>query len=124
MLQHVNKLTIAALLQKFGRKPPVVVERLQLVFSVPPYAKNIRRAYTQDEKWYFMDWRAASNALFENYVAAALFRAATLYTDRYGDKMSLHFVRTHDGTAPSHARCWLQYRLPAATRNRVVDKIR
>jgi hypothetical protein len=45
-----------------------------------------------------MDWRAANAAVFENYIAASLLRTTALLTDRFGDKMTLHFVRTHDGT--------------------------
>lgn len=82
-----------------------MLERLQLVFSVSPYSKNIRRAYKQEKKWYLVDWRGATNNLFENYVAATLDRAAALYTDRYGDKMTLHFVRTHDGTEVDFLLC-------------------
>lgn len=72
--------------------------RLQLVFSVSPYSKKISRAYKVEKKWYYIDWRAAAENVFENYVAASLLRATVLYTDRFGEKMSLHFVRTHDGT--------------------------
>lgn len=72
--------------------------RLDLVFSVAPYSKKVSRAYKVEKKWYYADWRAASKNVFENYVAASLIRATTLYTDRFGERMSLHFVRTHDGT--------------------------
>lgn len=82
-----------------------MLERLQLVFSVSPYSKNIRRSYTQERKWYFIDWRSAVDNLFENYVACSLYRAAALYTDRYGDKMDLHYVRTHDGTEVDFLLC-------------------
>ncbi|OGQ08870.1 MAG: hypothetical protein A3G32_09780 [Deltaproteobacteria bacterium RIFCSPLOWO2_12_FULL_40_28] len=82
-----------------------MLEKLQLVFSVPPYSKKIRRAYKQDKKWYFMDWGASTNNLFENYIAASLLRATTLYTDRFGEKMTLHFVRTHDGAEVDFLIC-------------------
>lgn len=82
-----------------------MLQKLQLVFSISPYSKNIRRAFKQEKKWYFTDWRGATSNVFENYVAASLYRAATLYTDRYGDKMTLHFVRTHDGTEVDFLLC-------------------
>lgn len=82
-----------------------ILHRLHLVFPVPPYSRKIRRAYSIDKKWYFMDWRAADNNLFENYIAASLLRAAALYTDRYGDRFSLHFVRTHDGAEVDFLLC-------------------
>lgn len=75
-----------------------ILNKLQLVFPVPPYSKKISRAYKVEKKWYYMDWRMAGENAFENFVAATLFRAVCLYEDRFGEKMSLHFVRTHDGT--------------------------
>jgi predicted AAA+ superfamily ATPase len=69
---------------------------VQLVFSVPPYSKNVRRAFKQERKWFYTDWCAATENRFENYVAATLLRACVLYTDRFGDKMELKFVRTFD----------------------------
>ncbi len=69
---------------------------VQLVFSVPPYSTNLRRVFKQERKWFYTDWRAATENRFENYVAATLLRACVLYTDRFGDKMTLHFVRTFD----------------------------
>lgn len=81
------------------------LNKIQLIFSVAPYSKNIRRSYTQERKWYYMDWRAAGENCFENYVACSLLRAVVLWTDRYGDKMSLHFVRTHDQTEVDFLIC-------------------
>ncbi len=81
------------------------LNKIQLVFSVPPYSKNIRRAYKVEKKWYYVDWRAAKDNLFENYIAASLLRAVSLYEDRFGEKMSLHFVRTHDGAEVDFLLC-------------------
>lgn len=82
-----------------------MLSRVQLVFAVPPYSKKVSRAYTQEKKWYFTDWRAAGGNVFENYVASALYRAVRLYTDRFGEKMALYFVRTHDGTEVDFLLC-------------------
>ena len=82
-----------------------ILNRIQLLFPVSPYSKKIRRAYRQEKKWYYTDWRAAKESVFENYVAASLMRAVTLYGDRYGEKMSLHFVRTHDGAEVDFLIC-------------------
>lgn len=82
-----------------------LLHRLHLLFPVPPYSKRIRRAFRQEKKWYFVDWSAANTNRFENYVAASLLRAAQLYLDRFGEKMSLHFVRTHDGTEVDFLLC-------------------
>lgn len=78
---------------------------VQLVFSVPPYSKNVRRAFKQERKWFYTDWRAAAENRFENYVAASLLRACVLYTDRYGEKMQLAFVRTFDGAEVDFLIC-------------------
>lgn len=82
-----------------------ILSRVQLIFSVPPYSKKIRRSYTVEKKWYFMDWCAAKGNVFENYVACSLLRAVALYNDRYGEKMSLHYVRTFDGTEVDFLIC-------------------
>lgn len=74
-----------------------ILNRLQLIFPVTPFSKKISRAYKVEKKWYYMDWRLAGSNVFENFVAASLLRAVSLYTDRFGENMSLHFVRTHDG---------------------------
>ncbi len=74
------------------------LNKVQLLFPVPPYSKKIRKAYRLEKKWYFMDWRAAGgDKLFENYVASTLHRAVTLYSDRFGEDLALYFIRTHDG---------------------------
>jgi len=52
-----------------------------------------------------MNWTAAQGNVFENYVAGSLLRATTLYNDRFGEKMSLHFVRTFDGTEVDFLIC-------------------
>ena len=82
-----------------------MLSRLQLIFSVPPYSKKIRRGYKVEKKWYYVDWRGAEKDRFENYVAASLLRATTLFTDRFGEKMSLHFIRTHDGAEVDFLIC-------------------
>ncbi|MBI2344279.1 MAG: ATP-binding protein [Deltaproteobacteria bacterium] len=82
-----------------------MLHRLHVVFPVTPYSRKIRRAYKMEKKWYFMDWRVAEQNLFENYVAASLLRVVTLFTDRYGDPFSLHFVRTHDGAEVDFLLC-------------------
>lgn len=79
--------------------------RLQLIFSVTPFSKKISRAYKVERKWYYTDWRAAKENVFENYIAATLHRAVTLYSDRFGEKMTLNFIRTHDGTEIDFVIC-------------------
>ena len=74
------------------------LNKVQLIFPLAPYFKNIRRAMRKEKKWYFHDWRAAGDAGFENYIAASLWRSVTLWRDRYGEQFSLHYLRTHDKT--------------------------
>lgn len=81
------------------------LNRVQLVFSIKPYAKNIRRTYKMEKKWYYIDWRAAGSNLFENYIASSLLRAVNLYEDRFGDRMNLYFVRTHDNAEVDFLIC-------------------
>ncbi len=82
-----------------------ILNRLQVLFPIAPYFKKIRRAYRQERKWYYVDWRIAEEKRFENYIAASLLRAVTLYSDRFGEAMSLHFVRTHDGAEVDFLLC-------------------
>lgn len=82
-----------------------VLNVVHLAFPVPPYSKNIRRSYKVEEKWYLTDWSQATRNRFENFVAASLVRAAQLYSDRFGEKMSLHYVRTHDGVEVDFLLC-------------------
>ncbi len=82
-----------------------ILNKVELIFSVSPYSKNIRRAYKQEKKWYYVDWATIEQGRFENYLAASLLRAALLYTDRFGEKMTLHYVRTHDGTEVDFLLC-------------------
>lgn len=89
-----------------------ILNKLQLIFSVSPYSNHIRKAYKKEKKWYFMDWKKSENNLFENYIACSLYRAVRLYNDRFGEKMSLHFIRTHNGTEVDflicrHKKPWL-----------------
>jgi len=78
---------------------------VHLAFSVPPYTKRIRRSYLVEKKWYLTDWSQARQNRFENFVAASLARAVQLYLDRFGEQISLHYVRTHDGAEVDFLLC-------------------
>lgn len=82
-----------------------MLHKVHLLFPISPYSKNIRRAYKSEKKWYFTDWANAETNKFENYVASSLIRACELYCDRFGEKFSLHFVRTHDGAEVDFLMC-------------------
>ena len=57
-----------------------------------------KRQIQRECKYYFVDWKESKEAVFENYVAATLYRSVTLWHDRYGENFELNFIRTHDGT--------------------------
>lgn len=82
-----------------------ILNKVHLVFPVSPYSQKIRRTYKQEKKWYYTNWTEAGEERFENYIAASLLRATTLYTDRFGDKFELKFVRTHDGAEVDFLIC-------------------
>ena len=73
------------------------LEKVQLIFPVRPYSKKIRNLFKKEVKWFFMDWRYAGENQFENYVAALLHRAVTLWKDRFGENFGLHYICTHQG---------------------------
>lgn len=82
-----------------------MLHKVHLIFPVTSYSKNIRRAYKSDKKWYYIDWANAEINKFENFVACSLYRACELYKDRFGEKFTLHFVRTHDGAKVDFLLC-------------------
>ncbi len=76
----------------------LALEKVQLIFSISPWTKKINRALKKEKKWYYHDWcMGGEEKKFENFVASSLYRAVTLWTDRFGDKYELFFIRTHDG---------------------------
>ena len=78
---------------------------VHLIFSIPPYTRRIRRSYLVEKKWYLTDWSQAKTNPFENFVAASLLRAVQLWFDRFGERMSLFYVRTHDGAEVDFLIC-------------------
>ena len=71
------------------------LQKVQLIFPVRPYSRNLRNVFKKETKWFFTDWRFAGENCFENYIACLLHRAVTLWSDRYGENFKLHFVRSH-----------------------------
>jgi len=72
------------------------LEKVQLIFPVPPYSKKLRNVFKKEKKWFFTDWRFAGDNRFENYIASLLNRAVVLWRDRFGENFDLNFVRTHE----------------------------
>jgi len=71
------------------------LEDFYLVFSVRPYAKNIKRSLLKARKYYLYDWSRIENAAarFENYVACELTANLALWRDSSGFEWDLHYVR-------------------------------
>lgn len=72
------------------------LNKIQLLFSVPPYSKKTGGPINRKKNGITPTGGGADENKFENYIAASLHRTTTLYADRFGEKLSLHFVRTHD----------------------------
>jgi len=74
------------------------LEKIMLVFTIYPWSKRIQRSIKKSPKIYFYDWAKLKDpgARFENYVAMQLYKACTLWNDRFGSKFSLHYLRNYD----------------------------
>jgi len=75
------------------------LEKIMLIYTIKPWNKKISRSLHKSSKIYFYDWTAVSSngARLENFVASQLFKACTLWKDRYGYKYELNYIRTYDG---------------------------
>ncbi len=71
------------------------LEDFYLIFSIRPYAKNIKRSLLKAGKYYLYDWSGISDeaARFENYVACELHTKLRLCEDASGDSYRLHYIR-------------------------------
>jgi predicted AAA+ superfamily ATPase len=73
-----------------------ILEQLCIVFSVPPYHRNIVRSLLKEPKFYFYDIGDVKDELgarLENLVATALLRELHLTEDLTGRKTALHYLR-------------------------------
>lgn len=78
----------------------VQLEKIMLIFSIQPWSKKITRAIRKNPKIFFYDWSAIEDPgqKFENFIATQLYKACTLWKDRFGWKFELHYIRTYDET--------------------------
>ena len=74
------------------------LEKLYMVFPVPPWSKSISRGLKKEKKWYFLNWYYASDkgAKLENIVASSLYRYCHSLNDMGYGSFRLHYVRTLD----------------------------
>jgi predicted AAA+ superfamily ATPase len=100
-----SPLSINSLAEDIGTKPDSIrkwilqLEKIMLIFKVDPWNKNLKRIIKKSPKIYFYDWASLSHsegARFENFVAMQLFKACTLWKDRYGQDFSLNYIRSYD----------------------------
>ena len=77
-----------------------ILENLFIIFKVPPWNRNFRKAIKKKAKYYFYDIGRVQNgpgARFENLVACALRKELDYLHDANGLKGGLHYVRSRDG---------------------------
>jgi predicted AAA+ superfamily ATPase len=75
-----------------------ILERLYLVYRIPPYGTAKIRAVKKEQKLYFWDWATVSDAgaKFENLVAGHLLKYCHYVEDTQGHTMELRFLRDTD----------------------------
>lgn len=77
-----------------------LLERLYLVFIVPPYTRGLARSIRREPKVYFYDCAAALDergARLENAVACALLKYCHWQHDAMGRRLRLHYFRDREG---------------------------
>lgn len=77
-----------------------ILEALFIVFTVPPYSKNIARSLLKEPKIYFFDTglvQGDDGAKFENLVAISLLKHVYGKVDTKAEDYALYYLRTKDG---------------------------
>jgi uncharacterized protein len=77
-----------------------ILERLYVVFRVPPFHRNISRSILKAPKYYFYDTGQVSDEpgkRLENLVACALLKEMHFREDCLGEKWNLYFLKNKDG---------------------------
>ncbi len=75
------------------------LEKVYLVFFIPPYSGRLSRAIKKEKKCYFWDWGILEDAgkRFENFLAVQLMRSISAWNEWGLGSFSLYYVRTRDG---------------------------
>lgn len=75
------------------------LEKIMLTFVIQPWSNKIQRSIRKNPKVYFYDWSTSSNKgyKFENFIACHLYKATTLWNDRFGHSFGLFFIRSYSG---------------------------
>lgn len=77
-----------------------ILERLYVVFKVPPFHRNISRSILKAPKYYFYDTGQVNDEpgmRLENLVACALLKEMHFREDCLGEKWNLYFLKNKDG---------------------------
>jgi uncharacterized protein len=77
-----------------------ILQALFIVFTVPPWHRNVARAIQQMPKLYFYDTglvRGDDGVRLENAAAGMLLKHVQFLADSQGQNLGLHYLRTKDG---------------------------
>jgi uncharacterized protein len=71
------------------------LKKIYLLFSILPWSKNIARAISKEQKYYFFDWTMVEDpgARFENAVAVSLLRLVNRWNELGLGEFDLRYVR-------------------------------
>jgi predicted AAA+ superfamily ATPase len=95
------------LAQSLGISPPTakswveLLEKLYLVFLLPPYSSSLSRSIRKDRRIYFFDCAAAydetGGAQLENLVACSLLKYTQFRKDAAGENWDIFYLRDKEG---------------------------
>ena len=95
------------LAQSLGISPPTakswveLLEKLYVVFLLPPYSSNLSRSIRKDRRVFFYDCAAAydeaGGAQLENLVACSLLKYTQFRKDAAGENWELYYLRDKEG---------------------------
>lgn len=102
-----GQLSYANLAKDLSVSPPTVkswvelLERLYVIFIVPPYSQGLARGLRKEPKFYFYDCAAAyeqsgAGARLENAVACSLLKFCQFQRDSTGKNFQLHYFRDRE----------------------------
>ena len=95
------------LAQNLGVSPPTskawveLLEKLYLVFLLPPFSSSLSRSIRKDRRVYFFDCAAAydttGGAQLENLAACSLLKFAQFRKDAFGESWDVFYLRDKEG---------------------------
>ena len=75
------------------------LEKVYLLFFIPPYSERLSRSIKKERKCYFWDWGVLEDKgkRFENFLAVQLARSVSAWNEWGLGEFHLYYVRTRDG---------------------------